>query len=84
MQSPCFVHSRARDHRKLDETIITKAPVPLGRIVYPIVHDVDKCSNSEQSETNRNDENAMSDNLSEYLRMWFRLYEDLSRPFLDI
>ena len=37
-----------------------------------------------QSETNRNDGNAMCDYLSEYLRMCFRLYEDSSRPFLNI
>ena len=53
-----------------------KAPVPLGRIFFPIVHDSDKFSNREQSETNQNDENAMCDYLSEYLRMCFRLYED--------
>ena len=33
---------------------------------------------------NRNDENAMCDYLSEYLRMCFRLYEDSSRPLLTI
>ena len=38
----------------------------------------------EQSETNRNDDNAICDNLSEYLRKCFRLYEDSSRPFLYI
>ena len=37
-----------------------------------------------RSETNRNNENAMCDYLSEYLRMCFRLYEDISRPFLNI
>ena len=62
----------------------TNAPVPLGRISFPIVHDRDKFSNREQSETNRNDENVMCDYLSEYLRKCFRLYEDSSRPFLGI
>ena len=32
--------------------------------VFPIVHDRDKFSNREQSETNRNDENAMCDYFS--------------------
>ena len=36
-----------------------KAPVPFGRIIFPIVHDKDKFINREQSETNQNDENAM-------------------------
>ena len=61
-----------------------KAAVPLGPIFSPIVHNRDKFSNREQSETNRNDENAMCDYLSEYLRMCFRLYEGSSRPFLTI
>ena len=52
--------------------------------IFPIVHDRDKFSNREQSETNRNDVNAMCDYLSEYLRMRFRLYEDSSRAFLNI
>ena len=51
-------------------------------IFFLIVHDRDKISNREQSETNRNDENAMCDHLSEYMRLCFRLYEDSSRPFL--
>ena len=63
---------------------ITKAPVSLGRIYFPIVHDRDKFSKHKQSETNRNDENATCDYLSEYLQMCFRLYEDSSRPFLII
>ena len=61
-----------------------KALVPFGRIMCPIVHDSDKYSNREQPETNRNDENAMCDYLSEYLRMCFRLYEYFLRLFLDI
>ena len=60
------------------------SPVPHGRIFVPIVHDRDKFSNRKQSETNRIDENAMCDYISEYLRMSFCLYEDSSRPFLDI
>ena len=35
-------------------------------IFFPIVHDRDKFSNREQSETNGNDENAMCDYSSEY------------------
>ena len=45
-----------------------KAQVPLGRIFFPIVYNRDKFRNREQSETNRNDECAMCDCLSEYLR----------------
>ena len=54
--------------------------------IFAIVHDYDRdrFSDREQSETNRNDENAMCDFLSEYLRMCFRFYEDTSRPFLNI
>ena len=40
--------------------------------VFPAVHDRDKFSNREQSETKRDDENAVCDYLSEYLRMCFR------------
>ena len=61
-----------------------KAPVPLGRIIFSRSFTIEKFSNREQSETNRNDENAMCDFLSEYLRMCCRLYEDSLRPFLDI
>ena len=64
--------------------LIVKPPVPLGQTFFPIAHDGDKVSNREQSEINRNDENSMCDYLSEYLRMCFRLYEDSSRPFLNI
>ena len=53
-----------------------KAAVPLSRIFFPIVHDRDKFSNREQSETDRNDDNPMCDCLSEYLRLCFRLYGD--------
>ena len=56
----------------------------LAEYFFPIVHDRDKFSNREQSERNWNDENAMCDYLSKYLRMCFLLYEDLSRPFLNI
>ena len=56
-----------------------KAPVPLGRIFFPIVHDRDKFNNREQSETNRNYENAICDYLSDHLRMCSRLYEDHDR-----
>ena len=69
---------------KSDSLVISLALVPLGRIFFPIVHDRDKFSNREQSETNRYDENAMCDHLSEYLRMCFRLYKEFSRPFLNI
>ena len=55
---------------------LSKAPVPLGRIFFPIVHDRDEFSNRKQSETNLIDEKAMCDYLSEYLRMCFRLYGD--------
>ena len=64
--------------------IIALVAVPLSRIYFPIVHDRDKFSNREQSETNWNNENAMCDYLSEYLRMRFRLYDDSLRPFLNI
>ena len=45
-----------------------------------------KFSDRGQSETNRNDENAMCDYFSEFLRMYFRLglYEGSSRSFLNI
>ena len=65
-------------------TNFTLAPVPLGPIFFPIVHDRDKFSNREQSETNQNDENAMCDYSSEYSRMGFRLYVDSSRLFLNL
>ena len=58
--------------------------VPFGRIFFPIVDNRDKFRNREQSETNRNDKSAMCDYLSDYLRMCFRLYENSSRPFLNI
>ena len=38
---------------------------------FLIIYDRDRFTNREQSETNRNDENAMCDYLSEYLRMCF-------------
>ena len=38
---------------------------------FSIVYDQGKFSNREQSETNRNDENAMCEYFSEYLRMCF-------------
>ena len=60
------------------------SPGPTWPNIFPIVHDRDKFSNREQSETNRNDENAMCDFLSQYLRMCFRLYEDSSRLFVNI
>ena len=41
-------------------------------------------SDREQSKTNRNDENATYDYLSEYLQMCFQIYEDSSRLFLNI
>ena len=36
-----------------------QSPSPTWQNIFPIVHDRDECSNREQSETNRNDENAM-------------------------
>ena len=51
--------------------------------IFPIVNDTDKFSNHEQSETNWNDGNALCDFLSELLRMFYRLFEDSSRPFLN-
>ena len=49
-----------------------------------LYHFYGKFSNREQSETNRNYGNAKCDYLFEYLRMYFLLYEDSSRPFLNI
>ena len=66
------------------KTVIVLSRGPTWPNIFPIFHDRDKFSNREQSETNRNDENAMCDYFSEYLRMFFRLYEDSSRPFLNI
>ena len=63
---------------------LSKASVPLSRISFPIVHDRAKFSSRKQSETNRNDKNAVCDYVSEYLRMCFRLYEDSLRPFVNI
>ena len=37
----------------------------LAEYLFPIVHDRDKFNNHEQSETNRNDDNAMCDYISE-------------------
>ena len=63
----------------------TSSPGPTSpNIFFPIVHDRDKFSNREQSETNRNDEIATYDYLSEYIRMCFQLHKDSSRPFLNI
>ena len=45
----------------------------LAEWFFSIVYDQGKFSNRKQSETNRNDENAMCDYFSEYLRMCFRL-----------
>ena len=60
----CFIAFIAED-----VALMFKAPVSLGRRAETF-------SNREQSETNRNDENAMFDYLAEYLRMCFRLYVD--------
>ena len=46
--------------------VTVKAPVTPN--IFPIVHERDRFNNREQSETNRNDENAMCYYLSEYLR----------------
>ena len=51
---------------------------------FLVGHDRDKFSKREQPEINRNYENAMCDYFSENLRMCFRIYEDSSRPFLNI
>ena len=66
------------------EAMETKASAPLGRQNFPIVHDRDKFSNREQSETNRNDENAICDYISEYLRTCLRLHDDSSRQCLNV
>ena len=55
---------------------LVKPQSHLAEYLFPIVHDRDKFNNHEQSETNRNDDNAMCDYISECLRMYFRLYED--------
>ena len=55
---------------------LAKAAVPLGRIFFPLVHDRGKFGKCKQCETNRIDEKAMCDYLSEYLRMCFRLFGD--------
>ena len=60
------------------------SPAPICPNSFPIVLDRDKFNNCEQSETNRNDENAMCDYLSKYLRMCFGFYEDTSRSFRNI
>ena len=57
---------------------------PSSRIFFSIVHERVYFNNREQSKTNQNDENAMCDYLSEYLRICFQLYEDSPRPFLNI
>ena len=64
---------------------IVKPRSHLTEYFFPIFHNRDKFSNRKQSETNGIDENARCDYSSEYLRMYFRLYEDLSKPwFLSI
>ena len=71
-------------NRKMVGIETVKPRSHLAEYFLPIVHDRDKFSNREQSETNRNDENAMCDYLSEYIRMCFRLYEDPPRLSLTI
>ena len=70
------------------DSLMYKLPVKprshLAEYFFPIVHDRDKFSNCEQSKSNRNDENAMCDYLSEYVRVCFRLYKDSSPQFLNI
>ena len=65
-------------------TIFGLSPSPTWPNIFPIVCDGDNFSNREQYETNWNNENAACDYLSKYLRMFFRLYEDSSRPFLKV
>ena len=48
-----------------------RSPGPTWPIFFSIVHERDKFSNRKQSETNRNDGNAMCDYLSESLRICF-------------
>ena len=48
--------------------VATKTPVRLGRIFFPIDHHRGIFCNREQSDTNRNDENAVYDYLSECLQ----------------
>ena len=60
------------------------SPCPTWPNIFRIDHEILQFSDREQSETNRNDENAMGDYLSEYLRMCFRLHVDLPWPFLNI
>ena len=69
---------------KLDTNKTVFSPGLTYKYSFPIVHDKDKFSKREHSESNRNDENSMCDYLSYYSRMCFRLYGDSSRPFLDI
>ena len=69
----------------LHNEIVNKAPVPLGRIFFPIVYDIDKFSNRENNlkpiGMMTKHHGALGDYLFEYLRICFRLYEDSSRPF---
>ena len=51
--------------------VLLKPRSHLTEYYFPIVDGRDEFSNREQSETNRNDENAMCDYLSDYLRMCF-------------
>ena len=71
-------------NRKMVGIETVKPRSHLAEYFFPIVHNRDKFSNREQSETNRNDENAMCGYLSEYIRMCFRLYEDPPRLSLTI
>ena len=77
----CFLSNRdsfSRPRSPWSHNIIPSGPNPTWLNDFPIVHDRDKFSNHEQSETNRNAENAMGNYLSEYLRKCFRLYENSS------
>ena len=56
----------------------------LAEYIFRLFTIRDKFGYRKQSETNRNDENALCDYSSEYLRVCFRLYEDSSRPSLNI
>ena len=60
------------------------SPGPTWPNIFSDFHDRDQISNREQYKTNRNAENAMYDYSSEYLRICFQLYEDSSRPSLNI
>ena len=58
MDSSCAQYSKNKATHWYEKHL---SPGPTWLNSFPIVHDRDKISNHEQSETNRNDENAMCD-----------------------